>query len=99
MILINHASSPIRKERLSPTSKAKRETSRNKFVEKGGVPGGVKSCGEINSSDNRKRDRLGFVKLVRNELRKEQNLIKSRPYRAETALAGTENGIRLHKEE
>ena len=36
MILINHASAPIRKERLSPTSKARREASRNKFVEKAG---------------------------------------------------------------
>ena len=32
-ILINHASAPIRKERLSPTSKARREASRNQFVE------------------------------------------------------------------
>ena len=32
VILINHASSPIRKERLSPTSKARREASRNKFM-------------------------------------------------------------------
>ena len=29
VILINHRSAPIRKERLSPTSKARRETSRN----------------------------------------------------------------------
>ena len=32
VILINHASSPIRKERLSPTSKARREASRNEFM-------------------------------------------------------------------
>ena len=37
-ILISHASAPIRKERLSPTSKATREACRNEFVEKGGVP-------------------------------------------------------------
>ena len=37
------ASAPIRKERLSPTSKARRETSRNKFVEKGGVLDRVKN--------------------------------------------------------
>ena len=43
VILINHTSAPIRKERLSPTSKARRETSRNEFVEKGGVPDRVKS--------------------------------------------------------
>ena len=36
VILINHTSAPIRKERLSPTSKARREASRNKFVEKAG---------------------------------------------------------------
>ena len=38
MILKNHASAPIRKERLSPTSKAKREPSRNEPVEEGGMP-------------------------------------------------------------
>ena len=38
VILKNHASAPIRKERLSPTSKARREASRNQFVEKGGMP-------------------------------------------------------------
>ena len=42
VILINHASAPIRKERLSPTSKARREASRNEFMEKGGVPDRVK---------------------------------------------------------
>ena len=36
VILTNHASAPIRKERLSPTSKARREASRNEFVEKSG---------------------------------------------------------------
>ena len=36
MNLINHASAPIRKKRLSPTSKAKRKSNRNKFVKKGG---------------------------------------------------------------
>ena len=38
VILINHASAPIRKERSSPTSKTRREASRNKFVKKGVVP-------------------------------------------------------------
>ena len=38
VILINLASAPVRKERLSPTSKARREASRNKFVEKGDMP-------------------------------------------------------------
>ena len=43
MILKDHRSAPIRKERLSPTSKARREVSRNKFVEKGRMPDRVKS--------------------------------------------------------
>ena len=75
MILINHASVPIRKERLNPTSKARREVSRNKFVEKGGMPDRVKSFKEIDSRENRPRARPGFVKPIRNGLRKEQNLI------------------------
>ena len=43
VILINHASAPIRKERLSPTSKARRKASQNEFVEKGRVPDRVES--------------------------------------------------------
>ena len=43
VILINHTSALIRKERLSPTSKARRETSRNQFVEKSGASDGVES--------------------------------------------------------
>ena len=97
MILINHASAPIRKERLSPTSKARRETSRNQFVEKSGMPDRVKSFREINSRQDHPRARPGFVKLIRNGLRKVQNLIKCRPSRAETGLAGRENGIRFRK--
>ena len=34
VILKNHASTPVRKERLNLTSKARRDASRNKFVEK-----------------------------------------------------------------
>ena len=75
MMLINYASVPIRKERLSPTSKARREASRNKFVKKGGVPDRVKSFREINSGKGRPRARPGFVKPIRNGLRKKQNLI------------------------
>ena len=51
-ILINQASAPVRKERLSPTSKARREASRNKFVEKGGVQDRVKSFREIDSRES-----------------------------------------------
>ena len=43
VILINHASGPFRKGRLSPTSKTRREASRNEFVEKGGGPDRVGS--------------------------------------------------------
>ena len=32
VILINHTSAPVRKERLSPTSKARRKASRNEFM-------------------------------------------------------------------
>ena len=99
MILMDHASAPIRKERLSPTSKERRKGSRNQFVKKGGMPDRVKSFREINSMQNRPRARPGFVKPIRNELRKEQNLIYNRPSRAETGLAGRENGIRFQKEE
>ena len=42
-ILINHASAPIRKERLSPMSKARREASQNEFMEKGRMPDRVES--------------------------------------------------------
>ena len=99
MILINHASAPARMERLSPTSKARMEASRNKFVEKGRIPDRVESFREINSRQDRPRARHGFDKLIRNGLRKVQNLIKCRPCRAETGLAGRENGIRFQKEE
>ena len=75
MILKNHASTPIRKERLSPMSKARREASRNEFMEKGGMPDRVKSFREINSRENRSRARPGFGKPIRNGLRKVQNLI------------------------
>ena len=75
VILKNHRSGPIRKKRLSPTSKARREASRNKFVEKGRMPDRVKSFSEIDSRQDRPRARPGFVKPIRNGLRKEQNLI------------------------
>ena len=95
VILINHTSVPITKERLSPTSKARRQASRNEFVEKGGMPDRVKSFREINSRQDRPRARPGFVKPIQNGLRKVQNLIKCRLSRAETGLTGKENGVRL----
>ena len=75
VILINHASTPNRKERLSPMSKARREASRNEFVEKEGVPDRVKSFRETNSGEDCPRARPGFVKLIRNRLRKMKDLI------------------------
>ena len=99
VIFVDHASAPVRTERLSPTSKARREASQNQFVEKGGMPDRVKSFREIDSREDRPRARPGFVKPIRNGLREEQNLIKCRQSRAETGLAGRENEIRLQKEE
>ena len=74
VILINHASAPVRKKKLSPTSKARREASRKEFVEKGGMPNRVKSFREIYSREDRPKSWPGFVKLIRKGLRKEQNL-------------------------
>ena len=99
MILINHTSAPIRKERLSPSSKARREASQNEFVEKGRMPDRVKNFREIDSAEDCLKGRPGFVKPIQNGLRKVQNLIECRPSRAETELAGRNNGIRLQKEE
>ena len=75
MILVNHASVPIRKKRLSSTSKARKEASRNEFMEKKEMPDRVKSFREIDSRENRPRARPGFVEPIRNGLRKVQNLI------------------------
>ena len=51
------------------------EASRNEFMEKGGMPDRVKRFREINSREDRPRAQSGFVKAIRNLLRKEQNLI------------------------
>ena len=75
VILKNHASAPIRKERLSPTSKARREASRNEFMEKGGMPDRVERFRKIDSREDRLRARPRFAKPIRNGLRKTQNLI------------------------
>ena len=99
VILKDHRSAPIRKERLSPTIKARREASRNKFVVKGAMPDRVKSFQEIDSREDHARARPGFVKPIRNGLRKVQNLIECRPSRVRTGLAGRKNGIRFQKEE
>ena len=72
VFLKNHACGPIRKERLNPMSKARREASQNKFVKMGGMPHSVKNFREINRRGYRPRARLGFVKLIHNELQKKQ---------------------------
>ena len=64
MILKNHTSTSIRKKRLNPTTKARREISRNKFVEKSEAPDRIQSFGEVASSENRPRSRPGFVKPI-----------------------------------
>ena len=46
VIFINHASAPIRKERLSSTSNTRREASRHKHMQRGGMPDRVKSFRE-----------------------------------------------------
>ena len=95
MILKNHTSAPISKEKLSSTSKARTGASRNQFVEKSRMADRVESFRKIDSRENCPRARPGFVKLIGNGLRKVQNLIKCRPTRAETGPAGRENGIRF----
>ena len=75
VILIDHTNALVRKKRLSPTSKARREASQNEFVEKIGIPDRVKSFREIDSRQDRPRARPKFVKPIQNGLRKEQNLI------------------------
>ena len=62
------------------------------------MPDGDNSFREIDSKKDRPKARLGLVTLMRNEFRKIKNLIKSRPTRAETGLAGRVNGVKLHKE-
>ena len=75
VIFINHANAPVRKERLSPTSKARRNASQNEFMEKGGMLDRVESFGGINSNENCLRAWPGFVKPIQDELRKIKNLI------------------------
>ena len=64
VVLKNHTSASIRKERLSATNKERREASRNKFVEKDGMPDRVKSFTEIDSGEDRPRAQSGFVKPI-----------------------------------
>ena len=64
------------------------------------MPDRVKSFGEIDSRQDLYREPgLGLLNPSEMDLRKVQNLIKCRPFWAETGLAGRKNGIRLQKEE
>ena len=85
VLLKNHTSAPVRKERLSPTSKARREASRKEFMDKGGMPDRVKSFREIDSREDHPRARPGFVKPIRNGLRTIENC--SRRHRPGCKLA------------
>ena len=68
VILKTHASMLIKKERLSPMSKASRKASRNKFVEKVGVPDRVESFEEVDSSEKRPRPKAGLGLLNPSEM-------------------------------
>ena len=61
VILKNHTSAPIRKERLSPMKKARMEASRNEFVEKGVVP---KSKAFEKLIEDFPKTQPGFVKPI-----------------------------------
>ena len=65
VILKNHASTPVKTERLRPTSKERRKASRNEFEEKGWMPDRVQSFREVDCSENRPRAQFGFVKRIR----------------------------------
>ena len=67
MILINHASTPIRKKRLSPSSKARKEASRNQSMEKGGMP----DCRKKSRRDGMMRSKSFEMQEVREIGRKE----------------------------
>ena len=58
------------KGKIGSNEQSKEGGSRNEFMEKGGMPDRVKSFREINSREDRPRVRPGFVKPIRNGLRK-----------------------------
>ena len=59
-ILKKHASSHVRKERLSQTSKSRRQASRNNFMKKSGRPDRGKSLREVQCRKNCPRALLGL---------------------------------------
>ena len=66
LILINHASAPVRKKRLSPSSNVRREASWNECVEGSGMPRSVEISREVDRSKDRPKAHLGFVKSIWN---------------------------------
>ena len=98
MIFKNHATAPVRKERLSPTSKERGGGgSRNEYMKKTEMPNRIKRLRKINRSKNHWRARLGFVQPIYNRLRKLMNLINSKPTRAQTGLERIENGVKAQE--
>ena len=70
MILKNHANAPVTKERPSPASKVRRETSQNRLMKKSGMPDRVESLREVDRIKNRSKAwPPGFVKPIRNDLK------------------------------
>ena len=65
VILINHASPPIRKEKLSPSNKVRRKARQNKHA-KSGWANEIKSKGKVDSSRDHPRARLELVKTIQN---------------------------------
>ena len=59
------------KGKIEFNEQSKERGSRNKFVEKCGIPDRVKSFREVDSSENHPKARPGFAKPVGNGLRKE----------------------------
>ena len=89
----NHTYPPVRRKKLSLSKKARRCPTEISVLKRAGCQT-VKSFREIDSSKDRPRVRLGFVKPFRNGLRKIKNLIKNILTTTETDLEGRENGVR-----
>ena len=56
-------------------------------------------CRGVDRSKSRPRARFSFLKPIQSGMRKIKTLIESRPSTADAGLAGTENEVRLQKEE
>ena len=74
MILKNHTSVTVGREGLCQFNKPRKEASRNKLVKESGMPDRVGNFGNIDTSKDCPRARLGFVKPIRNGLTKDKEL-------------------------